>query len=56
MESLDVEYIANYISKIVDGGLSNVDFNKVALIYSWTARIREIDRVYEFAKKNYLLE
>lgn len=56
LEDLDAEYIANYIFKIVDGGLSTVDFNKVALIYSWTARAREIDRVYEFAKANYLLE
>ena len=55
LENLDPEYIAKYIYAIVEGNSVSVDSDKVALMYSWDARAREIEKVYEFAKKNYLL-
>ena len=55
LENLDPEYIAKYIYTIVEGNNVSVDSDKVALMYSWDARAREIEKVYEFAKKNYLL-
>lgn len=54
LESLKPEYIANYITNILDNPIS-VDSSRVSAIYSWDARARELEQVYEFAKKNYLL-
>lgn len=54
LESLSPEYIANCILQLVENP-SGVDIQKVSLHYSWDARVREIEGVYEFAKKNYLL-
>jgi glycosyltransferase involved in cell wall biosynthesis len=55
LENLEPEYIAKYIYTIVEDSNISVDSDKVALMYSWDARAREIEKVYEFAKKNYLL-
>jgi len=55
LENLDPEYIAKYIYNIVESNNIHVDTKKVALLYSWDARAKEIDKVYEFAKKNYLV-
>ena len=54
LESLKPEHLANYIIKILDNPVP-VDSNKISAVYSWDARAREIDHVYEFAKNNYLL-
>jgi len=54
LESLKPEYIASYITNILDNPIS-VDSSQVSAIYSWDAKAREIEQVYEFAKKNYLL-
>ncbi len=51
----DPENIAKNIYSIVESGQVHVDSNKVALLYSWDSRVKQIDKVYEFAKKNYLL-
>ncbi|MBW6441659.1 glycosyltransferase family 4 protein [Patescibacteria group bacterium] len=55
LENLDPGYIANYIYTIVESGKKFVDSEKVAHSYSWDSRIKEIEKVYEFAKQNYLL-
>lgn len=55
LENLDPKYIAQYILKIVEDGQSRVDNKKIAELYSWDTRISEIEKVYEFAKQNYLL-
>jgi hypothetical protein len=39
----------------VEGNYTAVDAKKVALLYSWDMRAKEIEKVYEFAKKNYLV-
>ena len=55
LDSISPEYIANYILHIVEETPGDVDIAKVALNYSWERRVKEIEVVYEFAKKNYLL-
>lgn len=54
LESLSPEHIANYITNILENP-AQVDYQKVSVIYSWDSRVKEIEQVYEFAKKNYLL-
>jgi len=55
LEKLEPEYIAKSIFEIVEKGNVPVDSNKIVLEYSWNSRVQEIDKVYEFAKQNYLL-
>jgi len=55
LESLNPQHIANYILSLVDDGKPEVDSNKIALYYSWDTRVKEIEKVYEFAKQNYLV-
>lgn len=55
LPDLSPETIAKYIYSIVESGDTHVDSNKVALFYSWDSRVKQIEKVYEFAKKNYLL-
>ena len=55
LKSLDPKYIARSIYAIVEGNYTSVDTKKVALLYSWDMRAKEIEKVYEFAKKNYLV-
>jgi len=54
LESLNPEHIASFILQIVENPMS-VDTQKVALYYSWDFRAKEINNIYEFAKKNYLI-
>lgn len=54
LESLDPEHIANYILHLVENP-DSVDTQRIALHFSWDVRAREINNVYEFAKKNYLV-
>lgn len=54
LESLNPQHIANFIIQLVENPVS-VDVQKIALYYSWEARVKEINNVYEFAKKNYLV-
>jgi glycosyltransferase involved in cell wall biosynthesis len=55
LENLDPEHIAKSIAGILEREPVSVDSNKVALLYSWDSRVKEIDKVYDFAKQNYLL-
>lgn len=55
LEGIDAETIARDVVKIVESGPSSVDSTKVALEYSWDSRVKEIEKVYDFAKQNYLL-
>ncbi len=54
LESLNPEHIANYILRLVENPIG-VDIQRVDLYYSWEIRAKEINNVYEFAKKNYLV-
>ena len=54
LENLDPKYIAEYIKAIVENRSISVDTEKVAVRYSWDERAKEVGKVYEFAKKNYL--
>lgn len=54
LENLDPKYIAECIQNIVESGKVFVDTVKVAEKYSWDEKAREVEKVYEFAKKNYL--
>jgi len=55
LKNLDPEYIAKSIYGLIEGNYTSVDTKKVALLYSWDARVKEIQKVYEFARKNYLV-
>lgn len=54
LESLKPEHIANYIIKILDNSIE-VDSAKISLVYSWDTRAQELEKIYEFAQKNYLI-
>lgn len=53
LDNLDPQNIAKNLKDIV-AAKKEVDINKVILHYSWEKRVVEIDKIYEFAKKNYL--
>ena len=55
LESLNPQHIANYILNIVESERIQVDSQKVALHYSWDLRAKEIEKIYLFAKQNYLI-
>jgi glycosyltransferase involved in cell wall biosynthesis len=55
LENLDPKHIAKRILEIVENGPVHVDNSKIAINYSWDSRVQEIEKVYEFAKQNYLL-
>jgi len=53
ISKIDAKEVAEGILKIFSGPMT-VDANKVIHEYSWDRRAREIEGVYDFAKKNYL--
>jgi glycosyltransferase involved in cell wall biosynthesis len=53
LENKDPKYIAEQISKIVENH-AEVDTNVVRRHYSWDKRVIEIEKIYEFAKQNYI--
>lgn len=55
LNDLNPESIAKNIFSIVENADIHVDSNKVGLLYSWDSRVKQIEKIYEFAKKNYLL-
>ena len=55
LDNLEPDSIARFIYTLVEKGPVPVDSDKVALLYSWDSRIKEIEKVYDFAKQNYLL-
>jgi len=54
LENLDPQTIANTIKSVAESGVS-VDVQKIFLRYSWDIRVKEIEKVYDFAKKHYLV-
>jgi glycosyltransferase involved in cell wall biosynthesis len=54
LDNLDASHIAQRIVDIVENPLP-VDVQKTTLLYSWERRSLEIDKIYEFAIKNYLV-
>lgn len=54
LTSADPKEIADKILSIVENKVS-VDIKKVVVLYSWERRSHEIDKIYEFAIKNYLI-
>ena len=54
LDSTDPGKISQRIKEIVENP-GNVDMQKVVLMYSWEGRAREIDKIYDFAIKNYLV-
>ncbi len=55
LENQNPQHIADYILRIVGLRDISVESDKVAQHYSWDVREKEIEKVYEFAKTNYLL-
>ena len=53
LDNMEPSAIANRITEIIDNP-SEVDSNKVRVIYSWDSRVKELEAVYDFAKKNYI--
>lgn len=54
LENLEPSYIAERIVNIVENPVP-VDVQKTAMLYSWDKRAHEIDKIYDFAIKNYLV-
>jgi glycosyltransferase involved in cell wall biosynthesis len=48
------QHIAEKIKFVVESKPA-VDINKVVVLYSWERRAQEVDKIYEFAIKNYLV-
>jgi glycosyltransferase involved in cell wall biosynthesis len=54
LDNLEASHIAQRIVDIVENPVP-VDVQKTTLLYSWERRSQEIDKIYEFAIKNYLV-
>ena len=54
LENLEPKYIAQEIMRLFKEKPS-VDIDKVTINYSWLKRAKEIEKVYDFATKNYLV-
>jgi glycosyltransferase involved in cell wall biosynthesis len=54
LDNLEASHIAERIINIVENPVS-VDVQKTVLLYSWEKRSHEIDEIYDFAIKNYLV-
>ncbi len=54
LDNVDPQHIAEKIKFVVESK-PQVDINKVAVLYSWERRAQEVDKIYEFATKNYLV-
>lgn len=54
LENLEPADVAKKIQEVVESG-NSVDRQKVAVKYSWEERIKEIEKIYDFAKKNILI-
>lgn len=54
LNNLDPQNIAKQIIEVAESK-SVVDRGKVASFYSWELRAKEIDKIYDFAKKYYLV-
>ena len=54
LDNIDPQNIAEKIRSVVESK-PEVDINKVVSLYSWERRAQEIDKIYEFAIKNYLV-
>jgi glycosyltransferase involved in cell wall biosynthesis len=54
LDNLEPAHVADQLKSVVENK-PNVDINKVVVFYSWGRRSHEIDKIYEFAIKNYLV-
>jgi glycosyltransferase involved in cell wall biosynthesis len=55
LANIEPATIAKQLREIVEASPAvEVDVNKVIVHYSWERRVHEIDKIYEFAKKNYI--
>ena len=54
LDDLEPSHLAEKLKLVVESKPS-VDINKVVVFYSWERRAHEIDKIYEFAIKNYLV-
>lgn len=54
LENLEPKYIAQEIIRVINEK-TTVDTDKVTINYSWLIRAKEIEKVYDFAIKNYLV-
>jgi glycosyltransferase involved in cell wall biosynthesis len=54
LDNPDPQHIAEKIKFVVESK-PVVDINKVSVLYSWERRAQEVDKIYEFAIKNYLV-
>jgi glycosyltransferase involved in cell wall biosynthesis len=53
LDSMEPVDIAKKIIELIENP-SRVDVNKIVNLYAWDRRAREIDKIYEFAAKNYI--
>lgn len=53
LDNIEPAQIAQRIIELVENP-GRVDVNKVVAFYAWERRAKEIDQIYEFAKKNYI--
>jgi len=54
LENAEPSHVAEKIQSIIENPVP-VDMQKIILLYSWDKRAQEIDKIYDFAIKNYLV-
>ncbi len=54
LENIEPDTIAKKIVEVVEGQ-AKVDIQTIYLKYSWDEKVKEIDKVYDFAQKNYII-
>ncbi len=51
LDKIDPEYIAESIKRVMENP-PVIDRNKISLKYSWSARAKELDKIYQFARES----